>query len=105
MTNEIQQSIIEGGLQTLWNILSKDKHLTPQLRTAYEKVKWGTQLRYHIEWNLRKLYNERARAQEIELNGTIYPIEAWWDEEKTREDIARQALEEHYMDNNVYEGR
>lgn len=104
-TNDIMQDIIQGDLQTLWNILSKDKHQTPQLTQAYNKVKNGIKLNYHIEWNLRELHNVRARAQEIELNGTIYNIEDWWDEEKAREDIARQALEEHYGNNDVYEGR
>lgn len=102
----IIQEIIQGDLQTLYNLLEAIKEDTPELQEAYRKAKHGITIRYHIMHNLKKNYLDRSRSNEIQLGDTLYPLEAWWDEEENRRAIMRKALLEHYTeDEKPYEGR
>lgn len=102
----VLQEIITGDLQVLYNLLEKDKDETPELAATYKKVKYGIKIKYHIQHLLQKNYTDRSRSNEIQLGTTIYPLEAWWDEEEARRSTARKALYDHYnQEQKPYEGR
>lgn len=97
--------VIEGDLQTLFNLLESVSDDSRELKEVYQKFKYGINIIYHIEWNLKGLHEIRERQGTVLLKGKTYPIEEWWDEEEARRKIARKTLMEYYEDDSPYEAR
>lgn len=100
------QEIIGADLQKLYNLLEPIKDETPELQRAFHIYKYGKNITYHIEWNLRGYAETRERQGIVIMNRQEYPIEEWWDEEEARRSIARKALLDYYgKEENPYEAR
>lgn len=106
MSNDtILAEIVNADLQTLFNLMEAVKEENKELEEAYDKLKYGINIPYHIEWNLREIHETRERQGTVILKGKIYDIEEWWDEEEERRTIARRALMNYYNNNSPYEAR
>lgn len=98
--------VVSADLQKLYNLLEPVKDETPELHTAYTKLKYGITIKYHIEWNLKGYVDIRDRQGIVILQGNTYDIETWWDEEEERRTIARTALLDYYSEEETpYKGR
>lgn len=95
MNDELIQQVITGNMEVLWNLLGIYKEHDGNIKEAYERFKNGLKIKYHINYNLKKKYNERPRSQEVELNGNVYSDIDWWEEEDARKELARNALMEY----------
>lgn len=103
---EILLKIIEGDLQTLYNLIEPIKEDTKELTEAYKKMKYGITIKYHIEYNLRGHAKTYEKTQEVILNNKTYHLEDWWNEEEERRAITRKALMNYYgEEDSMFEGR
>lgn len=106
MNDEILAQIVEGDLQTLWNLLCVYKDEARVLNDCYLKVKNGIHIDFHINHLLQKNQTERVRSGEVWLLGNSYAIEEFWEEEEARATAARKALLEHFdTDDGITEAR
>lgn len=92
----IISEIVHANLQTIYNMLEPIKDDNEEIKEAFKKFKYGINIKYHIEWNLKGHCEVRERQRIVVMNGKEYDLETWWDEEEERRGIGRSALMEFY---------
>lgn len=101
----IIKEILEGDLQTLYNMIEMIKDENQELQETYEKAKHGIRIKYNINYNLKGLAQIRDREKRVIVDGKTYPLEEWWDEEENRKSLLRNTLYEYHTDTKPYRGR
>lgn len=105
MNEQIISQIVAGDINVLYNLLQTEKDNSKELHKAYNLLKYGKTIKYHIKWFIEGLFEIRDRTGEVLFQNTIYKLEDWWDEEEERAAYARKVLLEYYDNDTPYEGR
>ena len=89
---ENQDEIYGWSIEQLWNAFTHIES-DPEYEEEVEKVKYGTIIKIHIQYFIKKLIKEYPDTETAEIpNKRPINIEQVWDEENERKKVMREII-------------
>lgn len=95
MKEILEEAVIKGNLETLYNLVSALRAEDDRLEEAYEQARYGMLIPFDINRLIEGHCITKRKQGIIIINNNVYTLEDYWTEKELRTQTLRLALIQH----------